>query len=165
LSIPAQEKIAIFYGAVDRAGYLRSLKTSNNRSPLAEYRAAFAECLQRVDVAARIFAAGERVLWIAHQSDREREPATRTDQFWHKVFTEVELGTSRLTGKKSSIADTVYFGNARNSIALQLADICCSTITLYLLEKFYKWTPIVGPFYELIRPAVMVGDVAPMFLS
>ncbi|MGD0672714.1 MAG: DUF3800 domain-containing protein [Candidatus Binatus sp.] len=186
LSIPARERIGIFYGAVDRAGCLRSLhKSSKSGSPLAEYHAAFADCLDRVDTAAKIFAAGERVLWIAHRSDRQREPATTSSHFWHKIFTEVrprpnkapatitDEGFAALmdslviepTGKKSSIVDTVYFGNAENSIALQLADVCCSTVTLHLLEKFYNWRPIVEPFYDLIRPQIMTGDIVPMFLS
>jgi hypothetical protein len=38
------------------------------------------------------------------------------------------------------------------------------TVTLYLLEKFYKWPPIVKPFYELLRPAIMTGDIVPTFL-
>jgi hypothetical protein len=88
LSIPARERIEIVYSAVDRAGCLRSLKSAKG-SPLTEYNVAFGECLQRVDSAARIFAAGERVLWIAHQSDSQREPATKQSHFWHKVFTEV----------------------------------------------------------------------------
>jgi hypothetical protein len=184
LSIPAREGIGIFYGAVDRAG-IRSLHSaSKSGSPLAEYQAAFADCLDRVDTAAKIFAAGERVLWIADRSDKEREPATRSSHSFHKLFTEVrprakpkaaavvtERGLAGLmdalsvetTGQKSSIVDTVYFGNAEHSIALQLADVCCSTVTRHLLEKFYQRSPIVEPFYELIRPQIMTSDVVPLF--
>lgn len=188
LSIPARERIGIFYGAVDRAGCHRSLRWAKDGSPVAEYHAAFADCLDRVDTAAKIFAAGERVLWIAHQSDKEREPATTSGHLWHRIFTEARPRTNpkaaavsgkdlydgmtvassvviESTGEKSSIVDTVYFGNAENSIALQLADVCCSTVTLHLLEKFYKWRPIVEPFYELIRPQIMTGDIVPMFLK
>jgi hypothetical protein len=185
LSIPVRERLGIFYGAVDRAGCIQSLNLPKDRSPVTEYNLAFNECLNRVDTAARIFASKERVLWIAHQSDSQREPATTSSHFWHKRFTEVRIradpsvttkhglfglgiaeGTIvEATGDKSSIVDTVYFGSAEHSIALQLADVCCSTITLHLLEKFYKWTPIVEPFYELIRLRIMTPDIIPTFLK
>ena len=140
LSIPARQKIGIFYGAVDRAGCLRSLKAPKNKSPLTEYNTAFSDCLQRVDTAARIFAAGERVLWIAHRSDSQRQADTTTSHFWHKVFTEVRLdaipsdakglaGWDGSTGVKTSIVDTVYFGNEEK--------LHRATVGRYLL--FYRY--------------------------
>jgi hypothetical protein len=76
-----------------------------------------------------------------------------------------DTGSVESAVDKSLIVDTVYFGNAEHSIALQLADVCCSTVTLHLLEKFYKWTPVVAPFYELIRPQIVTGDIVPTFLQ
>ena len=63
----------------------------------------------------------------------------------------------------SRIADTVYFGSSHESIALQLADVCCSTITLHLLERDYNRTPTVGPYYEIIRESILNQGAPVMF--
>jgi hypothetical protein len=176
LSIPTRERIGLIYAAVDRQGCLTTLHLPKEESPAREYNIAFAECLKRVDTAARIFAPLERLLWVAHRSDSKREPSTTHHHFMHRVLTGIRVtdegvrlfpGASGIapSGVRSSIVDTIYFGNTENSMALQLADVCCSTITLHLLERFYNWSPIVAPFYELIRPQVLIGEERPMYLQ
>ncbi|MGO9265030.1 MAG: hypothetical protein ACLQBA_09115 [Candidatus Binataceae bacterium] len=56
------------------------------------------------------------------------------------------------------IVDAIYEGNSARSRALQLADVCCSTIRLHLLK-----TAIAEPFYKLIRIQIFNGDEQPYF--
>jgi len=167
LSIPVSNKIPIFYGAVDRAGCIQT-PGPKRESPLTEYRIAFNQCLADVDRAATTFAAGERVLWIAEESDAQREMASRGGHFFHKIMkpSKYEGGKFVPSGEDSLIIDTVYFGKKRHSIALQLADVCCSTVTSHLQEKYYGWKNTgMRPFYDLIRHNVLSADTEPEFLG
>jgi hypothetical protein len=167
LSIPVRNKIPIFYGAVDRAECIQT-PGAKRESPLTEYRIAFNHCLTDVDRAATTFATGERVLWIAEESDAQREMASRGGHFFHSIMKQsrFEGGAFVPSGERSSIIDTVYFGKKRHSTALQLADICCSTVTAHLQEKYYGWKKTgVGPFYDLIRHNVVTADTEPEFLG
>lgn len=167
LEIPVRYKILIFHGAVDRAGCIQT-PGAKRESPLTEYRIAFANCFGAVDNAATTFAAGERVLWIAEESDQQREASSRSSHFLHKIMkpTKFEDGKLVPSGEESSIVDTVYFGKKKHSLALQLADVCCSTITFHLKEKYYGWRRTgVGPFYELIRHNIFTPDEEPQFFG
>jgi Protein of unknown function (DUF3800) len=48
------------------------------------------------------------------------------------------------------VIDTIYFGESHESLALQLADVCCTTITQHLLGR-----DDAEPFYNLIRSQVI----------
>jgi hypothetical protein len=48
------------------------------------------------------------------------------------------------------VIDTIYFGESHESLALQLADVCCTTITQHLLGR-----DDAEPFYNLIRGQVI----------
>lgn len=158
--------LPVFYGAIDRAGYKRFLNTRQPDHALPEYAAAFSECLKRVDRASRAFTKNDRVLWIADQSDRQREPATGSRLFWHRVFTEVAVGTSKPTGVSSSLVDTVHFGSSDVSVALQLADVCCSTVTNHLLDTYYEQRSLLAAkFYEQIRCNVLNDGTPPLYME
>jgi len=51
------------------------------------------------------------------------------------------------------VIDTIYFGDLHESLALQLADVCCSTITRHLLGE-----PEAEPFYNIIRQQVITDN-------
>jgi hypothetical protein len=168
LDLPTKYGIAVFYGAVDRKGLSNYQKrnVSPEERAATSYDVAFKRCVERVDAAARAFIdKQERILWIADRSDSKRELFTKTNLSSHRFAQEPSYESLeesfRLTD--SSIADTVYFGHSEDSTALQLADICCSTITLSLLERFYDWNPCVGEFYERLRLRIM-NDGTPVHL-
>jgi Protein of unknown function (DUF3800) len=168
LEIPTKYGVALFYGAVDRKGLAnyQARSVSAEEKSATSYDVAFKRCLERVDAAARAFIdKHERILWIADRSDGKREPATKVSlsshRFAQRPSDESLEDDFRLTD--SCLVDTVYFGNSADSIALQLADVCCSTITLSLLEQFYGWNPCVGEFYERLRLRVM-NDGTPVHL-
>jgi hypothetical protein len=99
----------------------------------------------------------EQLLWIAERSDKQREPATRmTVSFYQleKGFTPKRF--ARIArARRTRIADTIYFGDPYESLALQLADVCCSTITRFLLAKFYGRHPEADAYYDILRPHVL----------
>jgi hypothetical protein len=164
LQVIVDQKILVFYGAVDRAtfdDYRGILKFTERERGMTAFDKAFEACFSVVDRAVRTFT-NEQILWIADRSDKERESATKTSLFYHRLnemampagYVAGQMGAPLETGE-SRIADTVYFGSSAESVALQLADICCSTVTLHLLEQNYDWSPVVGPYYEIIRDSIL----------
>jgi Protein of unknown function (DUF3800) len=51
------------------------------------------------------------------------------------------------------VVDTIYFGDSHESLALQLADVCCATISQHL-----SGNPDAEPFYSLIRSQIVTDD-------
>lgn len=163
-------RIPIFYGAVDRKGlieYQKQPTLSDTEKSATAYNLAFAECLARLDAAASTFT-NERLLWIADRSDKQREPATKSELEYYRSATaenlELLFGEPNAEASRISVADTIYFGHSSDSIALQLADVCCSTVTNYLLEQFYDWTYSATSEYWLIRRQIM-NHGAPIILK
>jgi hypothetical protein len=174
LELVIEEKLLVFYSAIDRTefeNYRGLLKITEHEKSLTPFDKAFEACFSVVDRTVRTVS-NEQVLWIADRSDRDRESATKRSLGYHRLY-EALIGAGGLIfgqapmplkmGGTSRIADTVYFGNSHESVALQLADVCCSTITLHLLEQDYGWTPVVGPYYEILRPAVLNHGMPVMF--
>ena len=168
LAVLIKYRIPIFYGAVDRQGLINYQQLPNvsvEEKTVTPYDIAFSECLGRLDSAVFTFT-NERLLWIADRSDTQREPATRSGLSFYR--SQQVTSISRLLGKpedqfRISIADTVYFGHSSESVALQLADVCCSTITNFLLEQFYGRTYCASDYYSVIRKQVL-NDGAPVIL-
>ncbi len=175
----------IYYGAIDRDGYDTHVERSRahvaqnvgrdeateRATTTTSLDAAFDNCLARVNRAARGW--HEQILWISDHQDSadakrsRREEQTKTGLAWTRFL--ASLGHDPVTLKYIKekepvrIADTIYFGHSEESLALQLADVCCSTVTLQLLETFYGWRPCVAPFYDLIRLAVVNDGSPPLF--
>jgi len=167
LAVLIRYRIAVFYGAVDRHG-LKNYQTDKSlpeEDRLAtSYDVAFDECLGRLDAAALTFT-DERILWIADRSDKVHEPATKIGLEYYRFKQGLNL-TRWMANEEPriSVADTVYFGHSDESVALQLADVCCSTITNYLLEKDYGRDYCATDFYHAIRKNIM-NDGAPIVLQ
>ena len=176
LAITASLKIPIYYGAVERAGFTKyhsRIRTAEYEQRMTDYDVAFEQCLTNVDNTVSTLLPKERLLWIADRSDSQREPSSKSTLETYRL-----LRLKRRIGRKAKerivipsaqqqaicIADTVYFGNSKESVALQLADVCCSTITLHLLSSWYKRKPIAEDFYEIIRPQV-ITEVMPQYME
>lgn len=166
LAIPAECDIPIVYGAIDRKSFeenhpSRKLSPRERKmigSDATDYDLAFRQCLQKVSKVARQFT-GEKVLWIAERCDRQRELSTRMIHRIHGISVEGTIDFTKpdwilMRDDPMTIIDTIYFGDPTESIALQLADVCCSTVTRYLLETHYNWPILATPLYELIRDSV-----------
>jgi hypothetical protein len=165
LEVVATQRLLVFYGAVDRVefeNYRGLLKITERDKTMTPLDKAFEACFSIVDRTVRTLT-DEQILWIADRSDRERESATKDSLLYHRLKELTLTAHGIIAGQSpipleagvSRIADTVYFGSSKESVALQLADVCCSTVTLHLLEEGYKWSPIVQPYYEILRPSIL----------
>jgi Protein of unknown function (DUF3800) len=164
LAITANYPTPIFYGAVDRLGYEAEVK--NRPRSATAHDVAFDSCLSGVE---RVAHAGlrrdEQILWIHDRRSEDEEKQTKTGLHWVRFVNQMgwDLNAKQYVGRQSirRVADAIYFGDSKDSLALQLADVCCSTITLHLLETYYEhvqgfWnSKIVGPFYQMIRSGLM----------
>jgi Protein of unknown function (DUF3800) len=135
LKIIVAHRIPVFYSAIDRKGfenYREIIKITEREKTMTAYDKAFEDCLALIDDSIRTFT-NEAVLWITDGSDREREDATKTLLAHHRFRETADVLLGRYTvlkGGRTTIADTIYFGHSHESAALQLADVCCSTICL-----------------------------------
>ena len=167
LAVPINYSIPIFYGAVDRAGY--ETYGSSHPGPATAHDVAFDNCLGRVNnVANTMLDNDELILWIHdHRGQKEDEEDTKRSLIWTRFL--VQMGWDPATMKRASgsvpvrIADAIYFGDSNDSLALQLADVCCSTVTLHLLESLYGWDRCAEYFYDIIQRTVMTDGIPPMF--
>jgi len=176
LAVTSDYSIPIYYGAIDRKGYIDyATKRGNLNDPkvATALGAAFDACIARVvNMVTVDLEDDEQILWIADHADKQKEAQTKGGLTWTRFLHDsghdlITLSRRELRRDKPlRIADTIYFGHSHESLALQLADVCCSTIRLNLLEDFYCWRrPIVEPFYDIIRLQVMNSGERPQFLG
>jgi len=168
MRIPQQHLVPVFYGAIDRAGYMYFMREVYSRSvyrtnpegrmklvrpTLDTFGQALTQCIGRVDSYVHTAFPAEQVLWI-HDRGRYDDDAKRQLKRVRSIGAS-ELGSLfRQMGEgfleRSHVVDTIYFGNSRESRALQLADACCSTITRHL-----RGDPVADPYYELLKQQVV----------
>jgi uncharacterized protein DUF3800 len=180
LGVARKNGAQIFHGAIDRAGRENWKRDSDFSEALqTDEEAAFTECLQRMDAFVHTFMSKERILWIADKSGYEAslKHGLQFFQLFAQIDTDAlrqfvaRLRRNNLNGLidgvsvdeeekiVSHVVDTIYFGHSHESLALQLADVCCATITQYLMGN-----DDAGPFYNFIRQSV-VTDGTPIVYS
>lgn len=169
LLIAARNRAQIFYGAIDRQGYKAFLNNFSIERVQTDEEAALDECLKRLDGYAETAFPNERILWIADRCGYEKSMKSGLAhfQFLQVVDSEtlIKLSGGKLAGRAiraprpSHVVDTIYFGDSKESLALQLVDVCCATITQSLLG-----TEDGRAFYRIIRQSV-VTDSTPIVYS
>jgi hypothetical protein len=176
LGLTANLKVPIYFGAVERKGfaeYHARVRKTDYEQEMTAYDVAFEQCLTNVDQTISTLLPKERLLWIADRSDKQREPSTKTTLEMYRLLRQKHRLTRRIAAQKDDapliadhaicVADTIYFGNSKESAALQLVDVCCSTITLHLLETWYRRNPVAQDFYEIIRPQI-INEAMPQYI-
>jgi hypothetical protein len=176
MSLPQRHLVPIFYGAVSRAGYMyfmreiysRSVYRSNPEGRMSIVKPtpdAFSEalkfCLNRVDSYVHAAFPSEQVLWIHDKGSYDDDAKSQLDAV--RRLSASELGPilrQILDGyvERSHVVDTIYFGDSRESRALQLADACCSTITRHL-----RGDSVADPYYELLKPQIVSDGTRPEY--
>lgn len=163
-----QHGIPIFINAVNKAGYdfvkAHVEHAGNLFKDISAYMAAFSQCLREADDYIHSESPKENLLWISddakkHEADLKDALRSIRDvqQFNLKaLYPTLDFSEPRF----SNTADTIYFGPSKHSRALQLADLCATTAALHLQQE-----PLVKPFFDLPRPQVKNGFVAPLFLG
>ena len=173
MAVPGKCRMPIFYGAVDRAGFKFFLQqafipTVYKRSgqdrpvlPLDTFQEAMTQCIERVDSYVHTAFPMEQVLWIHDKGRYDDDAKWQLDHVRNLGASEIGA-LFRYLGKgyleKSHIVDTIYFGNSEESRALQLADVCCSTIIRHL-----RGDMDASPYYELLRRQIVNDGSRPEF--
>jgi hypothetical protein len=175
LAITHDLSVPIYYGAIDRRGYeeyVAARGNANDPNKATALGAAFDACLARVALMVAVdLDDDEQILWIADHADKQKEVQTKGGLPWtrslhHSGYDLITLEPKEIRREKPlRIADTIYFGHSHESLALQLADVCCSTVRLKLLEEYYGWRPAVAPFYAVIETQVMNNGERPKFFK
>jgi hypothetical protein len=161
LSVPATYRVPIIYCAIDRDGYRRNVRKTPHSA--TEYQMAFFICVDKIDTLVRSMFAQESVLWIADHSGHH-EQQIKLSHWLAKRMPEV-IETKPFSdvfperrAHISPIADRVYFGDSKESRALQLVDVCCSAIVLH--HQGVSWA---APYYDLIKGQVIYGEERALF--
>ncbi len=147
-------KIPVFYGAVHRKGMRERMHAMGfhwkDRNILRMTQGfAFYMCAHRVETDFHTFAPNERLLWIADHADA----AIVMKEFLR--FTQKEpLVENMPTTRLDHIIDTLYFGDSKDSRALQLADACN-----YVIRRFLAGKANAEPYYRIIQPQIRTMGV------
>lgn len=158
--------VHVFHGAIDRAGRERFIRRFDVRPNLTtEHREAFHECFEHLNDHALTFLPHEKVLWI-HDNAKE-ESGLKTELMFLQMVQVIDvekllrdrIHELREDATPSPIMHPIYFGHSHESLALQVADVCCTTIAMKLIDQ-----PHAEPFYELIRRN-LVTDGRPIVYS
>jgi len=191
LSLPFKHQFPIFYGAVDNKQFkaneehykaLReSFRKILRKSP--RISVSFGDCLRRVNTYVATAYPGEKYLWIHDQGG----PIFSASHFEVEFYRVQEIIRTHLAGNGQQgisygggragftlptpsipIVDTVYFGDSANSRLLQLADLCCTTVTAHLLSTYgyinsAEKKACLASFYPLIKPQVINDGTSPIF--
>jgi len=168
----------IYYGAVDKIGYASSIDMrrqglGGDKIKTTAHDLAFDSCLARVDAFAHAaLPKNEQVLWIHdHRGSAQQEQETKTGLRWAQSLVQegwdpINLNYAYGNQEPIRIADSVYFGHSHESLALQLADVCCSTISNQLLQKLYgSKQKYAAPYYAIIQRRVMNDGVPPQYME
>lgn len=169
LAIPKKRHLPLFYGAVDRARFKELRPNVMNWLPAAERKvppnlasevvSAFDHCMGKIDTYVHTLLPGENVLWIADKS--QYDELLRNGRTWFDSLKIIDwnavgipaVSDTEIEPHRAHIVDTIFFGASHDSRALQLADVCCSTINLHLRNVEYAES-----YYQLIRSQIVNED-------
>jgi hypothetical protein len=161
--IPFKFHVPIYTGLVHRDG-MRILINHDRSEPVGKKELlrlaqgmAFYLCAQRVETAFCSFIPTERVLWIADRTD-----ANVAMKELLKLGQLKAVMPDFPTTKLDHVIDTIYFGDSRESRALQLADVCNYVIRRHLVGKANA-----AHYYRLIESQLTLSPIlfAPSFVA
>jgi hypothetical protein len=156
LSIPRMNHLPIFYGAASHQGFEKA-RVLTEIGYTSTLHAAFTQCLERVASYIYTGAPKEKVLWIA---DGGRGQEIRDEITLAKLADVVSAdGSTESNSQPTCIVDTVYFGLSHESLAIQLADVCCYVIAHKLADD-----AAIIPYYNLIKIQIVNSDTRPEFV-
>jgi hypothetical protein len=174
---PRRYLVPIFYGAVHREGYRKAnahwMFNVKEQSINEAQDHAFYECLERVDTYVHTLLPDEKVLWIADGPNPRQRPMKSGLSFFQALkqvgvnIEQIPYARDYLPEERerepvylSHVIDTLYFGDSKESRALQLADVCCSIITQHLLGN-----PLATRYYRIIQTQIVNHGTAPSYVA
>jgi hypothetical protein len=149
LAVPGRNRLPVYHVAVDRKGFIDYKKERGQWESMDAYDAAFFICLNQIEMTIHTYLPKERLLWISDHGGHY-EKRFKLMHSLLRTAQEYEVFPGTDAARKSCLVDTVYFGNSNDSRALQLADVCASTLVLHEQKD-----PIASPYYDLIQFRVM----------
>jgi hypothetical protein len=145
LSMVFVNRLPVFQGAVRRR-YVFDIMKRIQAHKTTPHDLAFAICLHRVDSWVRAAFPKEQVVWISDNAGHYEQKITNAMANWRQNA-KSGLSLREIMPQALHIADTVYFGDSKTSRALQIADVCCSTIREHFLNN-----PSAQPYFDILRP-------------
>lgn len=167
VEIPQKQAFPIFQGIVEKVEIADALKKSELQIDLSTlcFREALRECLVAANRYVRAGYQNEQILWIhdsggaynEHGKDQLRSLRWIHDEAnLKKLLPEHRYISPDMTA--FNIADMMYFGDSKESRALQMADVCAVTIARFHRDDFRE---IAKPFYQILEPAIVNSTLVP----
>ena len=150
LSVISSFKLPIIYGAIDKVKLENALYASANPMDMA-----FKVCAEGIVKWMSENAPRELCLFIADDSEDKR---VRADL--RRAFRQLRpaLRPPYLKDPQGHIHDDMYFGDSRDSIGIQLADLCSFFIFKHQVSDNNADSE---GFYKLLEPHIFYGEIQP----
>jgi Protein of unknown function (DUF3800) len=158
----ADRKAPIVYGAVDIAKLAAKIYSSADPLDIC-----FRLCIQGIDLWASQHIRSPIATNSKELQDAQPLVVLICDDFQHKTVKDsIKKSFRQLrskvrppdydTGKTWHLHDDLYFGNSRDSIGIQLSDLCA-----YIIRRHLEGDPAVTGFYNTIRECIYSFKVEP----
>jgi hypothetical protein len=171
MAIPRKCYVPVFWDGIHRQGFRFQMTPFHRNEALADvyrpFRLAFQNCMQGIENYVHTSYRDEEVLWI-HDGGSLNPIAKESLRAWREF---VEVSTTEIIKMQAKgevpqsiiphvphVADMIYFGDDKESRALQLVDCCCCTISRHLRSD-----PFVAPFYELLQIQIVGEGKRPLY--
>jgi len=139
LNIAFENRLPVFQSPpVNKAGFKKYVAATAPGTKRTVHDFAFAMCLHSVDVWVHTTFPTDQVVWISDDAGHYEEAIAESLALC-RGNVKYGLPLKSLGPQAIHIADTVYFGSSKASRALQLADVCCSTIREHFPESHVRF--------------------------
>jgi Protein of unknown function (DUF3800) len=154
LSLIPQFDIPVSVGAVHREGWRRHCGETNNSVAIDRIQdIAFLLSAVTAEHVMSDICSNEMALWIADET-RKKTGIKEVLQ----LFQRRQLLPNNERTQLNHIVDTAYFGDSKESRALQLADACA-----YFVKQHHMSNQSAERFFQIIAPHVKGGENGPLF--
>jgi uncharacterized protein DUF3800 len=171
MSVPRQCCVPVFWDGVHRQGFRFQMKTLRQSRALADvyrpFRLAFQNCVQGIETYVHTAYRDEELLWI-HDGGSLNPIAKESLRAWREFVEVATIEIAQMQAKEevpqsiiphvTHVADMIYFGDDKESRALQLVDCCCCTIARHLRDE-----ASVAQFYDLLKVQIVDEGKRPWY--
>jgi hypothetical protein len=171
LSLARDHLLPIFHAAVHRQNFedgktgMMGWLVSKSDNP---FRIALRSCLENIDSYVHTNCHDDKVLWVADDASYNEHGARKELLSLQRfaLWGQAKFRLAKESPRISHLVDTMYFGTSEDSLALQLADICCSTVATYLQWRWLgiRRDKVAEYYYGIIEPRIVQKEVPPLFL-
>ena len=143
--------LAVVYGAVDKQKHRNTrYKTAN---PLD---VAFCTCIEGIQSWMKEKANNDLCILVADDDESSLKVKAAFKETFRSLRQRMRPPDFS-SGKLDCIHDAIYFGDSKDSIGIQIADICS-----FVIRKHLENPVAVEGFYRLLEPRIYAGTVHPV---